>query len=124
VANNPLHTCCSGQEINCPLPERVASAILYSHTPPTIPSLADERGRSSLPATALPIRLFSPFRAFGAFRGSSSNLPLHIPKVEGASVLAPGLEADPHPVGRGVLTQPLRGRENSFLHRIHRIEQD
>jgi len=52
VANNPLRSCCSGQEINGPLPEGVASAILFCHTPPALHSLADERGRSSLPATA------------------------------------------------------------------------
>ena len=52
VANNPLQSCCSGQEINSPLPEGLASAILFCHTPPALHSLADERGRSSLPATA------------------------------------------------------------------------
>ncbi|MBN2233933.1 MAG: hypothetical protein JW706_02210, partial [Opitutales bacterium] len=36
-----------------PLPEGVASAILYSHTTPAVQSIADERGRSSLPATGI-----------------------------------------------------------------------
>ncbi|OPZ70370.1 MAG: hypothetical protein BWY82_02089 [Verrucomicrobia bacterium ADurb.Bin474] len=38
-----------------PLPEGVASAILYCHTHQPSYRMADERGLSSLPSTALPI---------------------------------------------------------------------
>ncbi|OPZ68838.1 MAG: hypothetical protein BWY82_02429 [Verrucomicrobia bacterium ADurb.Bin474] len=43
------------QTKNSSLPEGVASAILNFHNHRAVQSLADERGRSSLPKTALPI---------------------------------------------------------------------
>ena len=73
-----------------PLPEGVASAILFCHTPTAVQSLADERGRSSLPTTAhLP----------------RAGLP-DVPSKPASKTLEQRVTA-PIKVGRGVLTEAL-----------------
>ena len=72
------------------LPEGVASAIRFCHTPTAAHPLADERGRSSLPAKANLTR---------------SDLP-NVPSNPTFKTLEHRVAA-PLTVGQGVLTEPL-----------------